>query len=63
MEPRLMHYPLLIVILLTLYSGNVLAEADGPKHHPMREEGPSFDCTKADSSVNRDMAYGNRVTF
>lgn len=58
MEPRRKHYPLLIVIQLALYSGNVLAEADGPKHHPMREEGPSFDCTKADSSVEELIEIG-----
>jgi len=48
-----MHYPLLIVILLALLSGNAVAvaEADGQDDCQLREPGPGFDCAKADGSV------------
>jgi uncharacterized protein len=37
MEPGQMHYPLLIVALLVLFSGNAMAEADGPDYYQVRD--------------------------
>jgi hypothetical protein len=40
-----MHYPLLIAILLALFSGTALAEADGPDYYQLRVY---YTCGKTD---------------